>query len=69
VNAADIGEYRPALRSVAAERLQPVRLDLFSRANRRRPVKMVGSMTNSPLGYRLLVIAAAALFSTGGAAI
>jgi hypothetical protein len=30
---------------------------------------MVGSMTNSPLGYRLLVIAAAALFSTGGAAI
>jgi drug/metabolite transporter (DMT)-like permease len=30
---------------------------------------MVSSMTNSPLGYRLLVIAAAALFSTGGAAI
>ncbi len=26
-------------------------------------------MTNSPLGYRLLIIAAAALFSTGGAAI
>ena len=30
---------------------------------------MVSSMTNSPLRYRLLVIAAAALFSTGGAAI
>jgi drug/metabolite transporter (DMT)-like permease len=30
---------------------------------------MVSSMTNSPLRYRLLVIASAALFSTGGAAI
>ena len=30
---------------------------------------MVSSMTNSPLRYRLLVIAAAVLFSTGGAAI